>query len=90
MCIYHDIGDKTDYFSTHGWTLGFSSFCFSAAVDDVPLAAAAFRALRSKKLAIPGALESIAAYYEFRFQEARIFGLRRQGNFWWWTIDSRW
>lgn len=42
------------YFSTHGWTLVFSLVCFSVLFEEAPFAAAtaAFRALRSKKLAI--------------------------------------
>jgi len=42
------------YFSTHGWTRVFSLVCFSVLFEEAPFAAAtaAFRALRSKKLAM--------------------------------------
>lgn len=43
---------NTYYFSTHGCTLVFSPSFFSVSLVAAPLARAAFRALRSKKLAI--------------------------------------
>jgi hypothetical protein len=43
-------GESTDYFSTQGWARTLSGLsCFW---DDVPFVAAAFLALRSKKLAM--------------------------------------
>ena len=46
------------YFSTQGWTLVLSVFSFSVLLDAAPLAAAALRALRSKKFDMLGWLIS--------------------------------
>lgn len=50
----HQLSSEAHYFSTHGWFLALLDFCvvWSACALVAAAAAAAFRALRSKKLAM--------------------------------------
>lgn len=61
------------YFSTQGCTLVVSLFCFSVLLDVVPFAAAAFRALRSKKFDMAGR--------EYCSSRNRQGGLRYRGTY---------